>query len=626
MDKQTTIAFVLIAAILMGWLYMTTPPPEQPKNIKKNSSVVVKDSSKRQDVQKQQDTLTQNKFNQAVKSDSSTIKKSFTAASQPEKIITVENDLVKLELSSKGGKISRYFLKNFNNWFVGELPADASFYRKNAQLLNYDRGSSLDLSFISTDGKMVNTGDLDFTSDANNYYYKISNKDSLKISFTYQNGSNGAIKKTFVFYGNKYDCRFDVELLNLGNQISNSQVDLVWRKGLRFVEENSADESGAADAGVYYGGEQVTVDASDAGKKVEKDFNGNVSWVTVRNKYFAAIIIPQKPSDVDGAYVEGTRTNYPDKGVNESYDIRLKLPFNNSNYEKKSFAVYIGPVSYDLLKTYNKDLESIVNFGSFLGLKFIVRPIAEYLLLPLFNFLHEFIPNYGFVIIIFSLIIKFALYPFTKSSMYSMKKMQLLQPKINELKEKYKDDQAKMSKETMNLYSTYGINPAGGCLPLFLQMPIFVALYGLFQTAIELRQQHFIWWMKDLSRPDYIINLGFSIPFFNVQHLSGLALLMGVTTFVQQKMTVKDPTQKSMVYIMPIMFTLMFMSFPSGLNLYYFMFNLFSIAQQYYINYKHDDMVLEPVKNPKKKGGFMQKMMDAAEKNAKAQQNMKKRK
>jgi YidC/Oxa1 family membrane protein insertase len=202
-----------------------------------------------------------------------------------------------------------------------------------------------------------------------------------------------------------------------------------------------------------------------------------------------------------------------------------------------------------------------------------------------------------------------------------MKKMQLLQPKMAEIKEKFKDDPQKMNKETMKLYSTYGVNPAGGCFPLLLQMPIFIALWGLFQVAIELRQQPFMLWITDLSRPDIIYKLPYK--FIVIDHISGLALLMGVTTFVQQKMSVKDPKQQALVYMMPIMLTILFMSFPSGLNLYYFMFNVFSIAQQYYINHKHDGMVLEPVKNPGKKKGFMAKLMEAAEHNTKVQQKRK---
>jgi YidC/Oxa1 family membrane protein insertase len=175
----------------------------------------------------------------------------------------------------------------------------------------------------------------------------------------------------------------------------------------------------------------------------------------------------------------------------------------------------------------------------------------------------------------------------------------------------------------MNLYRVYGINPAGGCLPLILQMPIFIAMWGLFQVSVELRQQPFMFWIHDLSRPDIVMILPFKLPIFGIDQISGLAILMGITQFIQTKMTTKDPSQMAMVYVMPVMFTLMFMSLPSGLNLYYFMFNLFSIAQQYYINQKHDGMELIPVQNPKKSKGLMQKIMEAAEKNSSTQQKRK---
>ncbi len=177
----------------------------------------------------------------------------------------------------------------------------------------------------------------------------------------------------------------------------------------------------------------------------------------------------------------------------------------------------------------------------------------------------------------------------------------------------------------MKLYSTYGVNPAGGCLPLLLQMPIFIALWGLFKTAIELRQQPFVWWIKDLSRPDIILNLSFKLPIFGISEISGLAILMGVTTFFQQKMSVKDPNQKALVYVMPVMLTLMFMSFPSGLNLYYFLFNLFSIVQQYYINHRAGDEELVPVNKPNKKKGFMSRLMEAAEQKQKEQHKQRRR-
>jgi YidC/Oxa1 family membrane protein insertase len=443
------------------------------------------------------------------------------------------------------------------------------------------------------------------------------------LEFSLRAGENGEIKKIFTFYGNKYNTLSNIQLIGLNNIISNNAYDIVWQSGIRFVEENSVDEANFSNASVYYGEEQVIIDASDVGETVEEDFTGKVDWLGIRNKYFAAIIAPQDPSGVDGAYIKGYREQTKNAGIKEVYSGRFIIPFKNADFESKYFNIYIGPVDYGILKEYENHFEAIVDFGSFFGLKFIVRPVAEFVLLPLFNFLHGFIPNYGIVIIVFSIIIKIVIYPLTKQSMQSMKKMQLLQPKINEIKEKFKDDPQKMNKETMKLYSTYGVNPAGGCFPLLLQMPIFIALWGLFQIAIDLRQQHFVGWITDLSRPDVIAKLPFKLPIFGIDQIAGLALLMGITTFVQQKMSMKDPKQAALVYIMPVMLTILFMSFPSGLNLYYFMFNILSIGQQYYINHKHDGMVLEPVKNPKKKKGFMSRLMEAAEQ--KQQQQRKKR-
>jgi YidC/Oxa1 family membrane protein insertase len=466
---------------------------------------------------------------------------------------------------------------------------------------------------------------LDFAFSGKNIY-KISKEDSLELAFSLEIVQGKQITKSYTFYGNKYVINTTVELNGVGPIINNGEIDLVWDNGLRFVEENTIDEATYSNASAYYGGEQVIVDASSAGKIVEKDFTGRIDWIAVRNKYFAAIISPKNPDRIEGGYIRGEGIALNNQGVKENYSTRLTIPLKNANSEKHEFSLYIGPVDYDILKNEGNNLEKIVDFGSFFGLKFIVRPIAEYVLLPLFTFLHIFIPNYGIVIIVFSLIIKIVLYPLTKSSLQSMKKMQLLQPKITELKEKYKDDPQKMNKETMKLYSTYGVNPAGGCLPLLLQMPIFVALWGLFQVAIDLRQQPFMLWINDLSHPDVIATLPLKIPIFGIDKISGLALLMGITTFIQQKMTVKDPKQQSLIYIMPIMLTLMFMSFPSGLNLYYFMFNLFSIIQQFYVNKKHDNVVLEPVaQKPGKKKGFMERLMETAEQSAKAQQQKRKK-
>ncbi len=628
MDRNTTIAFILIGGILVLWLYLNSPKPPAtlPTGKRTDTTAVVKDTVRTRE-KEQTLSLPQKQNKNETGNDSTTYGKFFDYYPGKGEIITIENNLVKLELSTKGANIKKYFLKKYDNWYSAgtKQKNGEKFYQTHVQLINYSKGNALDLAFVSTDGKAINTKNLKFNLSDGKSYYNVSGNDSLTLTFVYNTIEGGEIKKIFTFYGNKYSIDSKIEMIRMNNLISNNAYDLVWGSGIRFVEDNSVDEATYSDASVYYGGEQVLVDASKPGEKVQKDFNGRVDWVAVRDKYFAAIIAPKDPSKVDGAYVEGYREDIPPDGVREFYSTRINVPFRNTALETSEFTVYIGPVDYDILKAYKGNLEAIVDFGSFFGLKFIVRPIAEYILLPLFNFLHDFIPNYGFVIVIFSLIIKVVLYPLTKQSFQSMKKMQLLQPKIAEIKEKYGDDREKVSKETMKLYSTYGINPAGGCLPIILQMPVFIALWGLFKTAIELRQQPFVWWINDLSRPDVIFTLPFKLPIFGINEISGLALLMGITQYFQQKMTIKDPNQKALIYLMPIMLTIMFMSFPSGLNLYYFLFNLFSIAQQYYINHRHDGMELVPVKNPNKKKGFMSRLMEAAEQQQKNQQKIRKK-
>jgi len=618
MDKQTTLAFILIGAILILWLYInapTPPPPGQQTQTGKDTIGVLKDTVQIiPEITEKKEII--------EKEEPSKLGRFFELTSEEERIITIENEVAVIELSTKGAAFRKYFLKKFKNWYSAH--ADSSTYETMVQLINYPAGDAFDLAFVTADGKAINTGELNFSVNKEGWHYNLSGNDSLTLEFSVKAGE-GEIKKLYTFYGNKYSILSDIQLIKLNNIISNNAYDVVWESGIRFVENNSVDEANFSNASVYYGDEQVILDASDIGEQFEKDFTGRVDWLGIRNKYFSVIISPENPSSVEGAYITGRREAISNNGIKESYSGRFIIPFKNTDFESRAFTIYIGPVDYDILKQYGKNFEAIVDFGSFFGLKFIVRPIAEYILLPLFNFLHGFIPNYGLVIIVFSIIIKIVVHPLTKQSYQSMKKMQLLQPKINELKEKYKDDPQKMNKETMKLYSTYGVNPAGGCFPLLLQMPIFIALWGLFQISIELRQQPFVGWITDLSRPDVIVKLPFKLPIFGIDQVAGLALLMGITTFVQQKMSIKDPKQKALVYIMPVMLTILFMSFPSGLNLYYFMFNILSIGQQYYINHKHDGMVLEPVKDPKKKKGFMAKLMEAAEQNAKVQQQRRKR-
>ena len=617
MDKQTTIAFIFIGIVLVVWLYMNAPDPSQQpiKGSVPDTTQVVKEPEKI--VEKAPEMIEKAQKTEQVLG---------SLQELPESIITIETDLAKIELTSKGGKLRKYYMKDYETWYYHTLPEDAGFYDKHVQLINQKNDGDFNIIFVTKDGEYVNSGELDFESSYNNWYKRIEGDEEFSLIYTFVDKNGRSIKKTFVFKGNDYACDVDVELINMNDLISSYRYDVVWETGINFVELNSVDEARYSSTSAFSGDEKVELDASSVGDKIEKDINGKVDWVGIKNKYFAIIISPKTPSNDGGAYFEGEHVLHPSWGEREYYSASLKVPFKDTNYQKDSFQLFMGPIDYDLLQSYDKHYEKIFDFGTFLGLD-VFQPISEYILLPLFKFIHNFIPNYGFVIIIFSLIIKFALYPLSKQSMKSMKKMQMLQPKMAELKEKYKDDKARIQKETMKLYSTYGINPAGGCLPMLLQMPILFALWTLFNVAIELRGEPFIFWITNLSVPDVIYTLPFKIPLFGVDQVTGLAPLLGVAMFFQQKQSMKDPSQKAMVYMMPVMFTVMFMGFPAGLNLYYLMFNFLTVAQQQWVNKfgKVGDLVPVPQKD-RKKAGFMQRMMEAAEQQAKTQKEGPKKK
>jgi YidC/Oxa1 family membrane protein insertase len=621
MDRQSTIAFILIGVILVLWLYMNAPDPQTQPPSKPDTTKVDTINNQEQLAEK----VVEEEKEDAPLTEFEVEKEESSDSNLPEKIITIETDLAKIELTSKGARIRRFFLKEYQSWYYKKLDDTSNFYLSHVQLINTSReGGDFNLIFVTKDGKLVNTKNVDFDLENGNHYYRVNGTDSLSLAYSYSPEDGKKLTKQFVFYGNDYNSKVDIILDNMDDLISSYRYDLEWSTGLNFVEENSFDEANYSNAAAFSGDEKVIIDASSEGESVEKVLNGKIDWVGVRNKYFTVIIAPQNPSIDGGADFKGEHiiNKY---GNREYYSASLRIPFNNQNYQKDSFSLYIGPLEYDILKDNGQNYEAIFEFGSFLGLSFITRPISEYLLLPLFKFLHNYIPNYGWVIIVFSIILKFALYPLTKQSYKSMKRMSQLQPKIAELKEKHKGDQQKIQKETMKLYSTYGVNPAGGCLPMLLQMPILFALFTFFNVAIEIRHEPFMFWITNLSAPDVIYKLPFNLPLFGISAITGLAPLLGITMFFQQKMTIKDPNQKAMVYIMPFMMTFLFMGFSSGLNLYYFMFNLLSIGQQYFINKQKGDELV-PVKNPKKKSGFMQRMMEAAEQQQKAQKQTKRKK
>jgi len=598
MDKRSLLGFILIGVVLMIWLYWNSSTQQKTvQQNKKNDSLTVIEKQK---VKISDTSVSSNKIaSDSLRLDSLGLKfgKIFTpkAIGSPntpaEKVIVVENDKVQMEFSNYGGGLKKYTIKNYETWD-----------NKPLQLVDWKKGKELHLLFTSKDGVSINTKDLVFDADyTEKKKVNINSDGNFKLNYVLNisEDSTEKIIKTYTFFTDMYEFDVTYEFYNTAKFIADNKYQVVWESSLNMTEFRSDQEVTFSEAFAYMGGELETLDATSLGESYKGDFNGNTDYVSLRNKYFGLFIIP-KDKKGNGAYLSGYMEALKDEGSRENYSIAVKMDIEDDKYDKASFKILVAPLDYNILKSYELELEKTLRFS----LDFIVRPIAQYILLPVFLLIHKVVPSWGLVIIIFALLMKVVLNPLTKTQMNSMKKMSALNPKITAIREKYKDDPVKANQQIMKIYKDEKINPAGGCLPMLIQLPILYALFGVFNSTIELRHTSFLW-IKDLSAPDVILDLPFKIPLFGIDQISGLALLMGITMFIQQKMTITDPKQKAMIYIMPVMLTLLFFSFPTGLNLYYFMFNVFTILQQWWTNKKNPKPLTEVLtveKNPPTNG------------------------
>ena len=495
-----------------------------------------------------------------------------------ERLIHIETDLYKATLSNKGASLIEWILKEYDG--LNEKPVT---------LLPDDAYGTLGIDFITREGDTLSTKNWMFSSDLE-YGENITVKDKNVISM-YADLKNGRkIIKEFEFINGMYAFNLKIRLENLDGIIAQKKYFLQAPAGLLSTEPRLKDDMFYAKAVISASG-QVEKKKKTNGEMESE--TGDIDWVAVRTKYFTLALAPKNGKGT-AANIIGNDINIPGEAkiTWKKFSINLEMPFLGGASDQDDFLIYFGPIDDSILKEYNIGLRNIMDMGWVL-----IKPFSQGILWS-FKKMHTFIPNYGLVIILFSILIKIILYPLTHKSFESMQKMKDLQPKMSELKEKYSSDPQRMQKETMALYKEEGVNPMGSCLPTLLQMPLLFALFQVFRSTIELRGEGFIFWIKDLSLPDTITTLPFTIPFYG-DSLNILPLFMGVTMFFQQKMTITDPKQKSMVYIMPIFLTFLFNSFPSGLNLYYSLFNIFSIVQQKYISpvkTHHEEVVQKPKK------------------------------
>jgi len=489
-----------------------------------------------------------------------------------ENLITIDTPLYTALISSSGGgSIKGFDLKK-------HLLADSS----QVNLISDINSNNLLISFQNVYGEYVSMQDPWLTDEPRQYVEVFGGSFLLKFYTVYEETS---IEKTLTFEPSSYLIKVSADMTDASERILGDYCSITWEGGLPPTEPNVKDDLTYFNGYVYQAGDSYQFKKVAPG--IEKNqggpmevVRGKTDWVAIRSKYFTSVFLPNEESDV--CWV----------GLKEEKVGTLHVPVYNMgmgfNKNQPSFiSLYLGPLEYDAVKKVNEGLPSIMNFGFSL-----IRPISVGVLW-LLKFFHRWFPNYGVVLILFSVVVKIVVFPLTKKSHQSSKEMQALQPEIAQLKEKHKNNPQKLNQATMNLYKEHGVNPLGGCLPLLIQMPLLISLFQVFRSTIELRGAYFFGWITDLSAPDVIFRLPFSIPLYG-DGFAVLPIIMGVTMFVQQKMMPTQATgqQKFMSYFMTGFFVLLFNGFPSGLNLYYTLFNVLTILQQKYLTPSVDKKIL----------------------------------
>lgn len=508
-----------------------------------------------------------------------------------EKEVVLENDVVKITLSNKGGSIEEVLLKNYVSWKKEPL-----FLLDSAQTsLNYT---------LDTRQGPINLNELYFVPSVST-----EEAEGIKqqtVTFTASSPSGQVIQKYSLKDGG-YTLEKSFEIQGLQGIVTAKALKIDWKDEIKSQEKDLAESRRKTQVNYFLAdGTYENLGLSDDPE--EANVAGPVKWVAFSQRFFTAGII----ADSLFQEVNLSQSTPADSALVRSMSASLSLPILEG---KANLTYYFGPDQYKTLKAITPGFEENVDMGYF-----FVSWVNKYIVVHLFEFLEKYFNSYGIIIILIVLLIKLALSPLTYKSYIGMAKMRVIKPEIDELKEKFGDDPTKMQQEQMKLFSQLGVSPLSGCLPLLLQMPFLFAMFFFFPNAIELRQESF-WWAEDLSTYDEFIKLPFTIPFYGA-HVSLFTLLMTISQVLyahfNNQLTTATGPMKNLGYIMPVMFMFVLNSYPAGLSFYYFVSNIFTFGQQALIKLFVDDSKIRlkveenKVKNvDKKKSKFQQRLEDA---------------
>ncbi|MFP4023042.1 MAG: membrane protein insertase YidC [Thiohalospira sp.] len=614
MDKNSIIGIVLIAAILIVYSVINQPSKEEVEQAKQRRDSL--------ELVKQQNIAAQKKAEESVKevtekkqevkdttSKNQLDKKygSFASAAEGEKeFAIVENDLMKIKFSNKGGRIYSVELKDYKTY-------------TQEPLILFDGDSTVfGLNFFSQNRSII-TNDLFFNLESEENYYVVEGN-SQSIIYRLYAGEDKYIEYIYTIHPESYKLDFDINFVGINEVIASnlSVVDLKWSMYSPQQEKGAENENMYTTIGYKYYQDDVSTLTSRSKDENKEELNTRVQWISFQQQFFSSILVAE--NFFTNAVVQFEDLPNSSKYL-KHFESTIGIPFDYAKESSVPLQFYFGPNHYTTLKKHELEFERIIPLGW--G---IFGWVNRFVVIPVFNFLDNYITNYGLIILILTILIKIVLFPLTYKSYLSTAKMRVLKPEIDLIGKKFpkKEDAMKKQQATMALYKKAGVNPMGGCIPMLIQFPILIALFRFFPSSFELRQKSFLW-ADDLSSYDSILDLPFEIPFYG-DHVSLFTLLMALALFFSTKLNsgqMSDANQQMpgmkfmMNYMMPVMLLFFFNGYSSGLSYYYFLSNVITMGQTLIIRRFVDDEKLlkklhENKKKPVKKSKWQQRLEEAA--------------
>ncbi|MDR2963938.1 MAG: membrane protein insertase YidC [Bacteroidales bacterium] len=603
MDKNAILGSLLIGVLVIGYFFISKPSEEdiiRQRHISDSIQQVEFNRQLRQQAEEQQRAAQNDSLQHILANNDSAavalLRKDFGAfahaATGKERITSLSNNRITLQLSNKGGKPFRVFLNDFQTYHGAPLQLLSGDSTQFGFLLS-EIGKSTDELFFEPSEIFV---DADSTQTIR---YRLAVQDSSYIEFEY------TLPK------NSYRVDVQINTPGMSRIVRDSRYQLLWKTYILNAEKSrDAENQNTNIVWKYY---QDDVERTDARTKdpVKEDLSGQVHWIGFKQHFFSSIILA--PNNFErGGNVESVTLPEGDSAL-KVFTATVFLPKTESN----EISFYFGPNHYPTLKAQGEDLEQILDLGWF---GFITR----FAIIPIFNWLSSFLANYGLIILLLTIILKMVLFPLTFKSYLSTARMRVLKPQVDEINARYTDkgDAMKRQQATMELYRKAGVNPMGGCLPLLIQFPILIAMFRFFPASIELRQQSFLW-ADDLSTYDAIVSWTTNIPLLSSiygNHISLFTLLMAGSMIMVNQLNTANvtttpgmPNMKVMMWIMSIMMIFWFNNYSAGLSYYYFLANCITLLQTYIIRRMVDDKkILAKIeahkKTPKKKSRFQTRL------------------